>query len=297
MAESIPSCRIDSVSQFCDFRATVHVLRLDLLHPVVSGNKWFKLTPYLDEAEQEGKILLTFGGAFSNHIVATAAATASRGLQSIGVIRGEKPKALSETLQQAMAYGMKIFFSAREDYKQQLLPTAIFDFYKNDDLLIVPEGGYGLKGMQGAKRILKTADTSPYTHIVAAVGTGTTLAGLIASAGKEEKTIGISVLKNAFSLHAEISHLLREKERHKINLIHDYHFGGYAKRTEELVAFMNKFYQSTGIPTDFVYTAKAFYGLFDLIQKGHFSKNDKILLVHTGGLQGNHSLPKDLLVF
>src|SRR5689334_2422075 len=101
MAESIPSCRIDSVSQFCDFRATVHVLRLDLLHPVVSGNKWFKLTPYLDEAAQRGKILLTFGGAYSNHIVATAAASSERGLQSIGVIRGDEPKALSHSLRQA----------------------------------------------------------------------------------------------------------------------------------------------------------------------------------------------------
>ena len=297
MAESFPSCRIDSVSQFCDFRATVHVLRLDLLHPVVSGNKWFKLTPYLNEAEQEGKVLLTFGGAFSNHIVATAAATASRGLQSIGVIRGEKPKVLSHSLQDAMAYGMKIFYTTREEYKQQILPTAIFDSYRRNELFIVPEGGYGTKGMEGARQILKTADTSSYTHIVSAVGTGTTLAGLISSAGEEQKTIGISVLKNAFSLHTEISGLLPEKEQREIHLIHDYHFGGYAKKTQELIRFMNNLYEATAIPTDFVYTAKAFYGMFDLIEKGLFSKNDKILVIHTGGLQGNRSLPKDLLVF
>lgn len=297
MVELVPSCRIDSVSQFCDFRATVHVLRLDLLHPIVSGNKWFKLTPYLDEAEQSGKTVITFGGAFSNHIVATAAASANRNLQSAGIIRGEKPIVLSHTLQQAEVFGMKLFFATREEYRKKSLPTTVFDFYKPDDLFVVPEGGYGQRGMAGAKKILATAETSSYTHLACAVGTGTTLAGIIASAEEGQKTIGIPVLKNAFSLHTEISQLLPEEKHQEINLIHDYHFGGYAKKSNALLEFMNNFYKATSIPTDFVYTAKAFYGVFDLVRKGLFSGNDKILLVHTGGLQGNGSLPDDLLVF
>ena len=297
MAESNPSCRIDTVSQFCDFRATVDVLRLDLVHPVVSGNKWFKLTPYLDEAEQRGKVVLTFGGAFSNHIVATAAATASRGLQSIGIIRGERPDVLSHTLQQATSFGMKIFFTAREAYKKKIIPPEVFETRKTEDLFIVPEGGYGAMGMEGAKQIMRAADTSSYTHIVSAVGTGTTIAGLIAAANESQKVIGISVLKNAFSLEKEITDLLPEGAKNKINLYHDYHFGGYAIKTKELISFMNEFFKRTGIATDFVYTAKAFYAAFDLVRSGYFSANDKILLVHTGGLQGNRSLQNDLLVF
>lgn len=297
MDEPIPSCRIDSVSSFCDSRATVDVLRLDLLHPVVSGNKWFKLKHYLAAAAPQQKTLLTFGGAFSNHLVATAAAARGKGLNSIGVVRGERPVTLSHTLREAESFGMQLFFTTRGAYKSKEIPGAIFDFYKPEDLCIVPEGGYGPNGVAGAKEILIRNKTESYTHLVAAVGTGTTLAGLIVSATETQKVIGVSAFRNNFSLEKEISELLPEEERNGVHLLHQYHFGGYAKYNVELLRFMNRFYRQTGIPTDFVYTAKTFYAVFHLIEQGYFSKGDKILLLHTGGLQGNRSLPGGSLIF
>lgn len=290
-----PLCRIDSLSSFCDFRATVDVLRLDLLHPVVSGNKWFKLKEYLAEAGQ--KTILTFGGAYSNHIVATAAAAASHGLKSLGVIRGEEPAVLSSTLKQAEEYGMRLFFTSRENYKHKKIPEQVWRSIAPEELYVIPEGGYGAKGMQGAKDILLQNDTSSYTHVFSAVGTGTTLAGLVLAAGEQQKIVGVPVLKNNRSLETEIRQLLPTEKQNQFELIHDYDFGGYAKKNPALFHFMNLLYQQTGIPTDFVYTAKAFFAVFDLLQKGMFSAADKLLLLHTGGLQGNRSLPKGTLIF
>ena len=235
----LSACRIDHLSSYCDFRATVDVLRLDLVHPVVSGNKWFKLKEYLADAKRQQKALLTFGGAFSNHIVATAAAAQQHSLKCIGVIRGEEPSELSHTLQQARTFGMDLYFSAREAYRSRQVPECILQTYSADDLYIIPEGGYGEKGAAGAKEILQTSDTSSYTHILSAVGTGTTLAGLTAAARPGQKVIGISVLKNALTLKEEISHLLPEEKQAQFQLLHDYPFGGYAKRTPGLLRFMN----------------------------------------------------------
>ncbi len=292
-----PSCRIDHLSSFYGFRITVDVLRLDLLHPVVSGNKWFKLKNYLTEAKRLQRVLLTFGGAFSNHLVATAAAARSQKLKSIGIVRGEEPPLLSHTLQQAKDFGMELHFTTREAYKNKTVPDSVYQLHAPEDLYIIPEGGYGCKGAEGATDILLENDTSSYTHILSAVGTGTTLAGLTAAAGNEQKVIGISVLKNNFSLEAAIRRLLPEQKHSQFELLHDYHLGGYAKHTKELLQFMNNVYADTGIPTDFVYTAKAFFAAFELLKNGSFSGNDKWLLVHTGGLQGNLSLPKGTLIF
>ena len=292
-----PSCRIDHLSSRYDFRATVDVLRLDRTHPVVSGNKWFKLKEYVAGAKEQEKILLTIGGAFSNHMVATAAAAQHLGLQSIGVIRGEEAVSLSHTLQQAKTYGMKLFFTTREAYRHKNIPAAVFDLYPQERLSIIPEGGYGAKGMEGAKDILREHNTAAYTHILTAVGTGTTLAGLAAAATTEQSVIGISVLKNAVSLNDEIRSLLPVERRNKFALFHDYHFGGYAKHTTELLRFMNDFYRQTGIPTEFVYTGKAFFAAFDRLRQGFFPDDSRLLLVHTGGLQGNRSLKKGTLIF
>ncbi|HET7897360.1 MAG TPA: hypothetical protein VFL47_06815, partial [Flavisolibacter sp.] len=147
MTNLVPSCRIDSLSSFCDFRATVDVLRLDLLHPVVSGNKWFKLKNYLAEAGD--KTILTFGGAYSNHIVATAAAAKEKGKNCIGIIRGEKPEWYSPTLLQALEYGMKLFFTSREAYRHHFVPNDIYNLVPKEELFIIPEGGYGKVGMKG----------------------------------------------------------------------------------------------------------------------------------------------------
>ncbi len=274
------------------------VLRLDLLHPVISGNKWFKLSGYLQDAQDhQKKIILSFGGAYSNHIIATAVASKLLGLQSIGIIRGEKPAKLSITLQHAEAYGMKLFFCSRELYRDKIIPQAVYDQFSEEEIYIINEGGFGELGKKGAEKILRYCQLNLYTHIIAAVGTGVTLAGLIASSLPEQQIVGISVFKNNVALEGEIKNLLPESFHSTFSLLHDYHFGGYAKKTEELVAFMNDWYSKTALPSDFVYTGKLFYAVNDLIEKNYFSHNSHILVVHSGGLQGNLSLPNGTQIF
>lgn len=291
-------CRIDSLSSFYNLPITVDVLRLDLVHPVISGNKWFKLKEFIREAKEKNKqTLLTFGGAYSNHIVATAAAAKLNGFKSIGIIRGEAPEMFSPTLQEAQGFGMDLFFTARKDYADKKIPEQVFQLYKEEDVYKIPEGGYGRQGALGISGILSGNSTQSYTHLLSAVGTGTTLAGLTCGAQPEQKVIGISVLKNAFSLQPEIEALLPEEKQNRFTLLHNYHFGGYAKYTKNLLQFMNELYSATSIPTDFVYTAKAFYAAFDLLKNDHFAATDKLLILHTGGLQGNRSLKKGTLIF
>jgi 1-aminocyclopropane-1-carboxylate deaminase len=290
--------RVDPVDFLSKFHTTVDVLRLDLVHPVISGNKWFKLKEYLKEAKAlNKKILLTFGGAYSNHIVATAAAAKQSGFKSIGIIRGEKPTTVSHTLQNASAYGMKLYFISRTDYRGKTIPTETLQQYRQEDTYIINEGGYGKKGAEGAKDILQNIDSSVYTHIIDSVGTGTTIAGLIQGSAKNQSVIGISSLKNNYSLQQEIENLVLAENRKKFSLIHDYHFGGYAKYSRLLIDFMNEWYQLTGIPSDFVYTGKLFFAVQDLVQKNYFPQGSKLLIIHSGGLQGNQSLPKGTLIF
>ena len=299
MSFSLPEkTRIDPLPSLYKFHTKADVLRLDIIHPVISGNKWFKLKPYLEDMQQTGKkIILTFGGAFSNHIVATAAAANIAGFQSVGIIRGEKPPQLSPTLLDAISYGMDLHFISRENYKTGNIPAAIYKEYPEDDIYIVPAGGYGEKGMLGAKKILSTLPTGQYSHILAACGSGTMLAGLLASALPHQKLIGISALKNNFSLQNEIRALLPSKTDEGCHLVYDYHFGGYAKWNNKLISFMNDWYRKNEIPSDFVYTAKLFYALNDLAQKKYFTEENRILAIHSGGLQGNRSLPNGTLIF
>jgi 1-aminocyclopropane-1-carboxylate deaminase len=290
--------RIDSISTVTSFPLTMDVLRLDLLHPVVSGNKWFKLKEYINAAKAEAKnTLLTFGGAYSNHLVATAAAAQRNGLKSIGIVRGEEAKTPSHTLLAANDFGMHLYFVSREAYRNKTIPPEIDRVYGVKDILEIPEGGYGNLGAQGAGDILLQKETHSYSHILCAVGTGTTLAGLASASGPQQKIIGVPVLKNAFSLQQEIQNLLPTEKHNVFDLRWDYHFGGYAKHTNDLFNFMNAFYGQTKIPTDFVYTGKAFFAAFDLQKKKYFPPGSKLLLVHTGGLQGNASLKKGTLIF
>jgi 1-aminocyclopropane-1-carboxylate deaminase len=297
MSFSFSPPRIESLSSLYSQSVNVDVLRLDVVHPIVSGNKWFKLKAYINAAKAEGKkTLLTFGGAYSNHIIATAAAAQMHGLKSIGVIRGEEAKNSSPTLLAARSYGMELHFVSRESYREKIIPSNAFQ-QNETELCIIPEGGYGALGMQGAKDILSPSATQFYSHILVAVGTGTTLAGLLAGSLPHQKVIGVPVLKNAFSLQQEIEKLLPKEKHAAFELIPEYYFNGYAKHTPDLLKFMNGFYETTNIPTDFVYTGKAFFAAFDLLQKGYFGPGSKILLVHTGGLQGNGSLKKGALIF
>lgn len=291
----LQKARIDTVS-LQKSHTRLGVLRLDALHPVISGNKWFKLQYYLSEAVATGKKwIVTYGGAYSNHIVAAAAAARAYGLQSAGIIRGEAPSQLSPTLQEAAGYGMQLHFSTRADYKQQLPPALLSGPVR--DYYFIHEGGYGTQGARGASNILAIEGVSGYNQIVAAVGTGTMLAGLAMGAGENQSVTGIPVLKNNHSLQAEINALLQPGQQKKFRLIPDYHFGGYAKYNEELLRFMNKWYHTTGIPSDFVYTGKLFYAVQDLIVNNYFQSSDSILVIHSGGLQGNRSLPKGKLIF
>jgi 1-aminocyclopropane-1-carboxylate deaminase len=270
----------------------ISVLRLDKIHPVISGNKWFKLKYWLEDARTKNKDhILTFGGAYSNHIVATAAAGRMQGWKTTGIIRGERPGILSPTLQQAAEYGMELIFLSREDFRNRKLPGGLNDAY------IINEGGYGELGVKGAEEILDHCKKDRFTNICCAVGTTTMMAGLIKTAAAEQEVTGFPVLKNP-SAETELLMLLSEHDQKKKFLfVHDYHFGGYAKRTGELIKFMNELHRSTGIPTDFVYTGKLFYAVWDLVKKNLFPPGSHILIIHSGGLQGNQSLPKDLLIF
>lgn len=273
-------------------QVTVDVLRLDKMHEVISGNKWFKLKYYLEQAKQQQKDhIITFGGAWSNHIIATAAAGHLLGLRTTGIIRGERPSRYSTTLEKASELGMQFVFLNREEYKEKKLPAGLPG--KND--YIIPEGGYGPPGATGAADIVNVFSSRNYTHIVCAVGTGTTMAGLINACPMQQVT-GISVLKNNFELEKNISSLL-DRGQHNFKLLHDHHFGGYAKHTPALLQFMNDFYAQTGIPSDFVYTGKLFFAVTSLIRGKYFPPHSKILVIHSGGLQGNTSLDKGTLIF
>ena len=249
------------------------VLRLDQLHPVISGNKWFKLKEWLHLAKDKGRIV-TFGGAWSNHIIATACAARESGLSAVGIIRGERPAKPSATLAGAEAYGMQLEFISREQYRQKEDPGFLSSLSaRYPDAIIIPEGGAGQPGISGSMDILRGIDSSPYSHILCAVGTGTTCKGLTAAAAPGQQVIGISVLTPP------------------------YHFGGYARHTPELLDFINDFYRTTGIPSDFVYTGKLFYAALDMVRNGHFPPNSRILVIHSGGLQGNRSLAAGVLDF
>jgi len=251
------------------------VLRLDLIHPVVSGNKWFKLKEWLRIAAAGGSShLITFGGAWSNHIVATAFAAREAGLSATGIIRGERPARPSATLVAAEGYGMQLEFITRAAYRQKDDPLFLAGLAaRYPGAVRIPEGGAGEPGIKGSMDILREVDSSPYSHILCAVGTGTTYEGLSAAARHDQQVIGISVLAPP------------------------YHFGGYARHTPELLEFMNHFHRNTGIPSDFVYTGKLFYATLDMVHKGHFPPGAHLLVIHSGGLQGNRGLPPGLLYF
>lgn len=269
------------------------VLRLDVIHPVISGNKWFKLKNYIKEAKDlNKKIIITFGGAYSNHIIATAAAAKKYGFKSVGIIKSHQPAELSHTLKHAINFGMQIQFSTSEETNKKIISN-----YPDKDLYIINMGGYGMRGKEGAKDILAETNTLSYSHIICAAGTGTMLAGITEAALIHQKIIGINVLKNNSSIQNDITGLLPGEKHKQFCIIHDYHFGGYAKHTPELINFMNDFYKKNGIPSDFVYTGKLFFAVHDLIQKNFFSEGSNLLIIHSGGLQGNNSLPKGTLIF
>lgn len=265
---------------------TLHLKREDLIHPFVSGNKFRKLKYNLLKAKEEKKTkLLTFGGAFSNHIAAVAYAGKENKLETIGIIRGDELESqISEnpTLQFAQDCGMQFEFVSREEYHNKTNDFFIENLKNRyGDFYLIPEGGANSLAVKGCEEIL-TEEDSQFSHICCSIGTGGTISGLINSAHLDQKIIGFPSLKGDF-----LSDDIRKfAENSNWELVTDYHFGGYGKINEELVRFINDFYHQTKIPLDPIYTGKMMFGIVDLIQKGYFPNGAKIMAIHTGGLQG-----------
>ncbi|WP_422138436.1 1-aminocyclopropane-1-carboxylate deaminase/D-cysteine desulfhydrase [Endozoicomonas sp. ALC020] len=271
----------------------VDILRLDQVDPLISGNKWFKLKYFLIEAHSRKiRTLLSFGGAWSNHLHAMAAAGYRFGFQTIGIIRGEKPAKPSAMLQDAERWGMRLIYVSRADYKkryeteyqQALLKQLSLSL---DQLMIVPEGGSGEEGVRGCEDILDAGSirASEYDEIWLACGTGATMAGIIRSAGSDTRVRGVAVLRGAGFLKDDIQQYLSPAAT-RWNLELDYHCGGYGKTTPGLIQFILEFERETGVPLDPVYTGKLFFALKKMAQSGGLSGISRLLLIHTGGLQG-----------
>ena len=267
-------------------KVSLYVRREDLIHPFVSGNKFRKLKYNLLQAKKEGKTkLLTFGGAFSNHIAAVAAAGKEFGFETVGIVRGEELRSKEEsnpTLSFAKDCGMVLDFISRDMYRDKEMPSFVTSLKaKYGDFYLLPEGGTNVLAVQGCGEIL-TQDDISFTHICTTVGTGGTIAGIINAALPNQKIIGFPALKGSF-LSDDIRKFVNKEGW---ELIHNFHFGGYGKINETLIRFINGFYQDTTISLDPIYTGKMMYGIFDLIRKGYFPNGSKILAIHTGGLQG-----------
>ncbi|MEO8173058.1 MAG: pyridoxal-phosphate dependent enzyme [Sediminibacterium sp.] len=293
MTENLENIKVQPLPSFSAKAVPVDIVRLDLLHPVVSGNKWFKLKYYIEDALSKNKnTIATFGGAYSNHIVATAFTAKEAGLKSVGFIRGERPQNLSRTLLDAASYGMDLVFLERDSYRDKV---TIIQAENKEEFYWIMEGGYGELGSKGAADILQITDAQNYSHILCAVGTGTMISGLINASLPEQEIIGISVLKNNTGIEKQVLSLLKEPK--PFSILHDYHFGGYAKHPPELIGFMHDIWSVEHVPTDIVYTSKLLFAAKDLVTRDHFPEEARILLIHSGGLQGNTSLPPNTLPF
>ncbi|HAS39570.1 MAG TPA: 1-aminocyclopropane-1-carboxylate deaminase [Microscillaceae bacterium] len=278
------------------YKISLWVYRIDLIHPQVSGNKWYKLKYNLLEAQKQGhQKLLTFGGAYSNHIYATAAAGKIQGIETIGVIRGEEHTPLNPTLQFAVDCGMHLHYMDRATYREKKSPEVLNTLKQIfGSFYLVPEGGSNALAVKGCTEILPEVEES-FDVVTTACGTGGTLAGLVAHLPAHQQVLGFPALKGGDFLYDDVEQLLtayytafnlpRETTQNRYRLITDYHFGGYAKKKPELLAFIEHFTTQHQIPLEWIYTGKMFYGLYDLIKKNYFSPHTKILALHTGGIR------------
>lgn len=256
---------------------SVYVKRDDLIHPYITGNKWRKLKKYIqifEESQKKG--ILSFGGAYSNHIMALAFVGNLLNIPTIGIIRGhELNKSSNQQLQLIDSLGMKLIFISREDYKKKNIPIDL----EWKDYLKIPEGGYSKIGVDSMRELAQELEKENATHIITAVGTGTTAIGLAKFLSSE--IIGILSLKNK----AEIKkNEIKQLGQNKIELLEDYSEKSYGKFDIEINAFSEKFSLEKNIPVEKIYTGKMFYALFDLIQKDYFPKGSKIIAIHTGGV-------------
>lgn len=265
------------------------IKREDLNHPIISGNKLRKLKYNLLKASEFGETtLLTFGGAYSNHIYAVAGAGKAFGFKTIGIIRGEAHELLNHTLAFAQSQGMQLVYMDRETYRNKK-STTVIEQLKSEfgEFYLIPEGGTNELAIRGCEEIIGDIDHD-FDVITTAVGTGGTIAGLISGLKGDKNVLGFSALKGDF-LKDEVQDLLQSIDQSHLDnwaINTDYHFGGYAKTKPELLDFINAFEQEFNIPLELIYTGKMMFGLFDLIENNAFKPGTRILAVHTGGLQG-----------
>jgi len=267
------------------------IKRIDKIHPFVSGNKWFKLKYNLLEAKKQGlNTLLTFGGAYSNHISATAFAAKEKGINSIGIIRGEEHLPLNPTLRFAIDNGMKLHYISRSNYKEKTSANFL-EALKNQfgDFYLIPEGGTNELAIQGANEILDKNDIQDY--ICCPVGTGGTIAGIINASNDKQTVIGFPAINGFEQLEKDINNWTNATNYKFIN---DYVGNGYAKINKDLADFINEFNARHNIPLDTIYTGKMMMGILDLVAKDYFPKGSSILSMHTGGLQGNRGMSERL---
>lgn len=264
------------------------IKREDLIHPYVSGNKFRKLKYNLLEANKlNHHTLLTFGGAYSNHLLAVAFAAHQNNFNSIGVVRADEITKeqidQNPTLSKCVLYGMQLFFVTREQYRDKSSETFFNDLkIKFGDFFLIPEGGSNENAVLGCQEIL-TEEDQQFNIVCCAVGTGGTISGLIRSSVKNQLILGFPALKGDF-LDREIRNFVEKSDNWR--LIHDYHFGGYAKLNDDYIQWLNDFYDETKIPLDPIYTGKMMFGVIDMIKHQKIEKNQSILCIHTGGLQG-----------
>lgn len=273
--------------------AEIAMLRLDVVHPVISGNKYYKLKENITRCKELGKdAILTFGGGYSNHLIATAAMAQVEGLRSIGIVRGIYEE-LTPTLAECTSHGMELRHISISDYKQKNDKEWLKQLSaKYDHPYIIPEGGANEEGRAGAGDIAPLVP-GHYTHIAVSAGTGTTLAGIINNTNVP--VYGFAPMKKGSYIADDIRQFITTGRRDAYSVYDEWHCGGFGKYNRELIDFMNDFYQVTGIPLDMVYTAKMMMGIKQLVQGHVFSSTDRLLCIHTGGLQGNSSVKGQLI--
>jgi 1-aminocyclopropane-1-carboxylate deaminase len=293
--EYIPIQPLDA-AWYAPHVAAVDMLRLDMIHPVISGNKWFKLQYNIQAARQQGcSTLVTFGGGYSNHLVAAAAAAALYNISSIGIIRGiYNADNETDAIIECKRFGMQLLFVSQQDYDRKDDPEWVRLLLPGrEDIYIIPEGGANEEGRIGAEAIAQYIPAH-YTHICVCAGTGTTLTGIRNALPPQQHIIGFAPMKGGVYLKEEIKKHIKNSHSNW-DLLDEWHVGGFGKINDSLIQFMNDFYIQHHIPLDRVYTAKMMYGLQQLLQQSYFPLDAKILCIHSGGLQGNSSIYNKLV--
>ena len=263
----------------------VFIKRLDLIDPFISGNKLFKLKHNVDRALLEKKnMLITFGGAFSNHILATAAYAKKKNIDCLAIVRGEEYSELNPLLTLAKEYGMNFCFVSRKEYAKRNDNNYVSELIrKYKKAFIVPEGGNNKLGVSGAEEILETQDKS-FDYIICPIGTGATLSGIVNSSKKTQKVIGVNCINDTKDINKNI---YQKTNKNNWEIINEFNFGGFAKFDNLLTEYLKKFKLNYKITLDLNYTAKMFFGFEKLIERRYFQRKSKVLLIHTGGIYGN----------